>query len=121
MGVLAEDSSQIHIVEYMDIAPKEMASFLYANTGLYCMSLSFLEKAATLSLPLHRVQKTIRWDGGEKEVCKYERFLFDAFGISKKTGALVAPKSSCFAPLKRLKGKDGVASVRKACPCGESA
>ena len=78
------------------------------------MSLAFLEKADSLLLPLHCVRKKIRWNRGEKEVCKFERFLFDAFPSSQKTGALISSKSSCFAPLKRAKGKDGLSSSRKA-------
>jgi UDP-N-acetylglucosamine/UDP-N-acetylgalactosamine diphosphorylase len=114
MGVLAETLEGIRVVEYMEINKEEMVSFPLANAGLYCMSLSFFEKAAALSLPLHRVKKRILFQGKEKEIFKFERFIFDGFAHSTKTEALFYEKNSCFAPLKQMRGKDGLAAVRRA-------
>jgi UDP-N-acetylglucosamine/UDP-N-acetylgalactosamine diphosphorylase len=118
MGLLAEKKGVIQVVEYLTISPKEMELFPFANTGLYCMSLAFLEKAHSLSLPLHRVEKTIRTPQGEKSIFKFERFLFDAF-VFAKTKVLLDQKSSCFAPLKRKCGKEGISSVHRALLCKE--
>ncbi len=114
MGVLAHGRSGPRILEYMEIPPGEIASFPFAHTGIYCVNLFFLEKAAALPLPLHCVQKTICYQGKETKIFKCEKFLFDAFSVARKIEPLLTSKSSHFAPLKRAYGKDGLAAVRKA-------
>ncbi len=54
------------------------------------------------------------FQGKEKEVFKFERFIFDAFVYSAKTEAILYERNSCFAPLKQMRGKDGLAAVRRA-------
>jgi ADP-heptose:LPS heptosyltransferase len=100
MGALVEREGRIEIVEYLDLDPS--LSYVYANTGIMAMSLSFLTKMAQKELPLHYVKK--RAEG--RDVLKGERFIFDALPYAAKVEALCFDRKVCYAPLKSTQSLD---------------
>lgn len=96
MGALVEREGRIEIVEYLDLDPAQR--YVYANTGIMAMSLSFLAKMAQIELPFHYVKKTVQG----RSVLKAERFIFDAFPYAAQVQALCFPREACYAPIKSL-------------------
>lgn len=103
MGALVDEGGEIRILEYYE--NEELAPDV-CNANLFCFSRSFLERAAKLELPYHCLKR--------KTGKKQERFFFDALIIAEKTGALLYPKESCFAPLKTQSGQYGIEETKKA-------
>lgn len=130
VGVLAEENERTVIVEYLHLPEKEKQAldnegnlkFNIANIGLYCVSMSFIQKASSCQLPLHRTKKAVKQidDKGQEtlpsqpNVWKYEEFIFDAFRFADKVSALLYPREMCFAPLKNYEGEDSMESVQEA-------
>lgn len=124
VGVVVLKKGKVEIVEYTDLAAEQndLTSFPFANVGLYCFSMNFLERAAKISLPLHAARKsTPFWtETGEyifpqsPNTLKLERFIFDAFSHSMKTSLLLYPREETFAPLKNSTGEDSITQVQAA-------
>ncbi len=91
MGLLVEEEGHLRIAEYIELkSPVEGPAYSYV--GQMALSLEFVQRAASLTLPLHWVKKRGVW--------KRERFLFDAFGIAERSEALCYPRAMCYAPIK---------------------
>lgn len=106
MGVIVEESGKIRIMEYLHIDPILLKKALlegkvYANTNLFCLNMSFVKKAAACGaiLPNYAVKKELQ----QKEVYKWEKFIFDAFILAEKSSAMSCPRNRCYAPLKSQK------------------
>ena len=100
MGALVERCNRIEIVEYIDLDPN--LQYVYANTGIMVMNLSFLAKMAQIELPLHYVKKVFLG----RPVLKAEQFIFDALPYASKVEALCSSREACYAPLKDLQSLD---------------
>ena len=107
LGQVVEIDNKIAIVEYMEMEKQKNG---FANTGLCCFDLEFFKKAAFIKMPLHKVKK--RKDN--KMVCKYEKFIFDAYFLADKIQGVECDPRDCFAPLKNKEGLNSIESVRKA-------
>lgn len=133
VGVLFDCDGAVKVVEYTEtleeerkgLGPDGSLKHCCANIGLYAFSMDFIEKIAendSLKMPLHLAKKSVRYLSEKGEVIfsdqpnawKFEAFIFDVFSAAENIGALLYPRSSCFAPLKELKGPYGVEAVRKA-------
>jgi hypothetical protein len=91
MGALSGDG----IVEYFAITDD---CYHYSYTGQVAMTTQFVRKAAAIELPYHWVLKKGLW--------KREKLLFDAFGLTKKIGALCYPRHECYGPIKGPESKE---------------
>ncbi len=122
MGVLVDREGKIEILEYCDIDPKLLRqveqdgslTYRYAYTGLLCLDLSFIRRAASCDLPLHWVQKKVQHQGASHLLWKGEKFLFDAFPLARTIAVLCSPREECYAPLKTKEGPQGIDAVEKA-------
>lgn len=101
------------IVEYTEL-PQKLAENTLGNTGLFCFTLSFLQKhqKALDSLPLHKAWKKTVSFGQEKWAWKFETFLFDLLPLCSHFQTLLSDRNQYFAPLKNAQGEDSPESVR---------
>jgi len=125
VGIVVLKEGKPAVVEYSE-CPEEVKrastpegfAFPLANTSLFCFSLSFIEKTAGFTLPLHAAKKAVkRWTAAtgtvfpeEPNAWKFEEFIFDLLPFGKKVSALVYPREECFAP---LKNSESVAAVQR--------
>ncbi len=97
MGAIVEREGRLEVLEYTDLDPS--VSYVYSNTGMMAMKLSFLCQMAKVDLPVHWVKKSI--PGTKKWGWKGEKFIFDCFPFGE-ISALCYSKKDCYAPLKSL-------------------
>lgn len=95
LGLLVYKNGKIVVQEYSEAPFPNPAPLAYI--GLLCLSLPFIERIAPLTLPLHLARKT--FEG--KNIWKCERFIFDVLLYAEKTGVLVFPRETTYAPLKK--------------------
>jgi len=108
VGVLVLREGKVTVQEYSELPDPFEAPL--AHIGLFCFSLTFVEKAAKIDLPWHLARKIYH---GQK-IWKFERFLFDVLPHSQKTGVLVYPRHNVYAPLKNLEGSHSLEMVQQA-------
>lgn len=123
VGIIAEKKGTIVIADYVDTDPKLLEAkdkegklkYPLGNTGLYCFKLSFFKRLIKEGneLSLHWKKTNIEIDDAPQNVWKAEKFGLDLLAYSKKTVVVTYLKEWCFAPLKRLKGKEGVHYVQR--------
>lgn len=121
VGIVALKNGKIQIVEYTDL-PSDSSLFTIANTGLFCMSLDFIQKAASISLPWHLARKNAPvLMGTAKGYCqetvkiwKFETYIFDLLEHSTRTNVLIYPREEIYAPLKNATGEKSLDSVQSA-------
>lgn len=101
------------VVEYTEL-PHTLAKNSLGHTGLFCFSLSFLQKhqKALDRIPLHKAWKKTLSFGQEKWAWKFETFLFDLLPLCSRFQTLLSDRNACFAPLKNAQGEDSPESVR---------
>lgn len=130
VGVLAKVGSKTAVIEYFELNDVDRVAqdsrgelkYRIANLGLYCFSMSFIERLKDQELPFHYAQKCVKEMDDQGKIhlpdkpnaWKFERFIFDAFPMAEKILALLFSRESCFAPLKNSKGGDSIESVHKA-------
>lgn len=107
VGVLVKTPSGYIVREYSEHKNETSA---YANFGIYCFSLDFMERMQTIDLPLHQAKK--RHQG--LDVIKEERFIFDVLEHAKRCSLLLTLRAETFAPLKNSTGEDSIAEVQEA-------
>lgn len=123
VGVLAERNGKSCVVEYFDL-PEPMRSarnangeLIYhcANLSIFCFSIDFLLAGANIPLPLHSTLKPAKSIENPNQLSwKFEYFLFDLLPYAKKVSVLLAPRATCFAPLKNREGLDSIETVQSA-------
>jgi UDP-N-acetylglucosamine pyrophosphorylase len=93
VGRMVTKSGRLLVQEYFELSPeqKEAGAFCYA--GMFSCSLSFLERAASLKLPWHLVQKDNHF--------QFETFIFDAFSVARSFSLVHYPRS-LFVPIKSM-------------------
>lgn len=105
------------IIEYDAIEKLSLEScpVFFGNSGIYLISLVFIQKVAETSCPACRVEnKTTKLIGeNEKEVLafKWEYRVFDTFFHTNKVTVFSCPREKCFAP---LKNKNDIENIQKA-------
>ncbi len=102
VGVLVSSKGKLAVQEYSEL-PDHFEAPL-AHIGLFCFSLSFVEKVAQIELPWHLARKSY----GDQKIWKFERFLFDVLVHTQKSGVLVYPREEVYAPLKNLENLEKV-------------
>ncbi len=129
LGLIVSDNNQLRIIEYTEIREEDFNAtennkpkFNLANTSLFCFDMTFIEKIALTSLPLHVANKKALFLNPSKQsirpvqpnAYKFERFIFDLLHHTSKVRVLLYPKKSCFAPLKNKVGLNSPKSVQAA-------
>jgi UDP-N-acetylglucosamine/UDP-N-acetylgalactosamine diphosphorylase len=95
LGRVVCREQKLAIIEYSELTPIQRIENLYANTGLYAFSLSFLEHLAKQKFPLHFVFRSSSWKG--------ERFLVDALAYTERAHPIIVPRNRYYAALKEKK------------------
>jgi UDP-N-acetylglucosamine/UDP-N-acetylgalactosamine diphosphorylase len=108
VGVIVRRNQRIAVQEYSELPARFEAPL--AHIGLFCFSLSFIERIGSAALPWHIAQK----QHGGRSVKKFERFLFDVLDYTDRSGVLIYPREDVYAPLKNLEGRQSLADVQKA-------
>jgi UDP-N-acetylglucosamine/UDP-N-acetylgalactosamine diphosphorylase len=91
--------------------------FREANIASHLVRLDAVRHFAAQGLPWHLARKKLAHLDPEtgrpatEPVCKYERFLFDAFPLAGKMAILQVARADEFAPVKNAEGADSPASA----------
>ncbi|MBN1446232.1 MAG: UTP--glucose-1-phosphate uridylyltransferase [Candidatus Omnitrophica bacterium] len=112
------------IIEYIELPDtmrdmKDSAGnpvFWAGSIGIHFINTSFIKSLNKngFALPYHRQVKKIKQEKGlEKEIWKFETFVFDALPLAGKICCLETLRDEEFAPLKNKDGKDSPDEVRK--------
>jgi UDP-N-acetylglucosamine/UDP-N-acetylgalactosamine diphosphorylase len=108
VGVVVRQNGKIGIQEYSELPPDFKASMV--NIGLFCFSLSFIERINHCKLPWHFARKKHH----HRSIWKAEKFLFDVLAFAENTGILVYAREDVYAPLKNAAGDKSLATVQQA-------
>jgi UDP-N-acetylglucosamine/UDP-N-acetylgalactosamine diphosphorylase len=130
VGVLTKQADKIAVLEYSELPEAARQAqdaagqplFKYANLSLFCVEMQFIKELADAEMPLHKALKEVKrvsyakkaWHADTTMAWKFEKFIFDLLPYAEKTGVLLYPRESCFAPLKNLQGENSVKTVQKA-------
>lgn len=129
VGVLCKKNGKVKVIEYTEV-PKEMrvatdeaGEFLYGESHIMCnlFSLEAIEKASTKELKYHVVVKKIKYidENGklvnptEPNCYKFEKFVFDSFGLFDEIAILRGKREEDFAPIKNAEGQDSPETAQK--------
>ena len=104
VGLFVEEEGKIRVVEYTELNPslREQKDnqghlfFRWANISAFGCSVEFVERAATLPLPLHAAKKTVNG----KQVWKGEYFIFDTLLAARTIRLVPLNRDRSFAPVK---------------------
>lgn len=102
VGAIGLQNGKVAIVEYSEL--ENAAPFTVANIGLFCMSMKFIEKIASITLPWHLARKNDAW--------KFETFIFDLLNYADKVKVLVYPREEVYSPLKNASGEKSLQTVQ---------
>ncbi len=108
VGVIVRQNGRLAVQEYSEL-PENFEAPL-AHIGLFCFSLTFIERIADIELPWHLARKKY----ADQMIWKFEHFLFDVLPLTTHTGILVYPREDVYAPLKNLEGLHSLETVQKA-------
>lgn len=129
VGVLCKKNGRVKVIEYTEV-PKEMmvatdeaGEFLYGESHIMCnlFSLEAIEKASTKELKYHVAVKKIKYidESGklvnptEPNCYKFEKFVFDSFGLFDEIAILRGKREEDFAPIKNAEGQDSPETAKK--------
>lgn len=129
VGVLCKKNGRVKVIEYTEV-PKEMmvatdeaGEFLYGESHIMCnlFSLEAIEKASTKELKYHVAVKKIKYidENGklvnptEPNCYKFEKFVFDSFGLFDEIAILRGKREEDFAPIKNAEGQDSPETAKK--------
>ena len=129
VGVLCKKNGRVKVIEYTEV-PKEMmvatdeaGEFLYGESHIMCnlFSLEAIEKASTKELKYHVAVKKIKYidENGklvnptEPNCYKFEKFVFDSFGLFDEIAILRGKREEDFAPIKNAEGQDNPETAKK--------
>lgn len=129
VGVLCKKNGKIKVIEYTEIpdeiktATDETGEWLYGESHIMCnlFSIEAIEKASTKELKYHVAEKQIKYidkDGKlvipTKPNCyKFEKFVFDSFGLFDEIAILRGKREEDFAPIKNAEGLDSPETAKK--------
>lgn len=129
VGVLCKKNGKVKVIEYtevpeeMVIATDEAGELLYGESHIMCnlFSLEAIEKASTKELKYHVAVKKIKYidENGklvnptEPNCYKFEKFVFDSFGLFDEIAILRGKREEDFAPIKNAEGQDSPETAKK--------
>ena len=112
------------VIEYIELPeplrtavdPKGRQLFNSGSIGIHVINTEFISSLNRkgVSLPYHRQRKKIALPGGrEKEIWKFETFIFDAIPLAGRVSCMETERDEEFAPLKNRTGRDSPADVKQ--------
>lgn len=132
MGVVCDIAGSTEIIEYSDL-PAELAGktdetgqpiFWAGNTAMHAINRTFLEQLGNHpdDLPFHIARKAVPYcdptgtlvTPAEPNALKFERFIFDALPLAKRTMVIEADRAREFNPVKNAAGSDSPQTARQA-------
>lgn len=136
MGVLCDVDGVTQIIEYSDM-PNDVAALTdrsgklvhwAGNTAIHCFAVDLLERIARNAelLPFHIARKHVPYideqgqlqeptpETGKPNACKFEKFIFDALPLAKRTLVVEADRGREFNPLKDRTGENSPERVKEA-------
>ena len=129
VGVLCKKNGKVKVIEYtevpeeMVVATDEAGELLYGESHIMCnlFSLEAIEKASTKELKYHVAVKKIKYidENGklvnptEPNCYKFEKFVFDSFGLFDEIAILRGKREEEFAPIKNAEGQDSPETAKK--------
>lgn len=129
VGVLCKKNGKVKVIEYTEVPKKMMVAtdeageFLYGESHIMCnlFSLEAIEKASTKELKYHVAVKKIKYidENGklvnptEPNCYKFEKFVFDSFGLFDEIAILRGKREEDFAPIKNAEGQDSPETAKK--------
>lgn len=130
VGVFARTADGAsRVAEYTELPPEAAGALdedgqpvhREANIASHLVRLDVARAFAGLELPWHLARKTLPHvapltgaDLSTETVCKYERFLFDAFPHGGPMALLRVERETEFAPIKNASGNDSPETARRA-------
>lgn len=129
VGVLCKKNSKIKVIEYTEL-PKEIASItddngelVFGESHIMCnlFSIEAIKRASTKELEYHIAFKKADYiDKNGKLVVaqkpnayKFEKFVFDSFGLFNDISILRGKREEDFAPVKSIEGEDTPETAKK--------
>lgn len=120
VGLIVATENGPRIAEYSEMPESERLALLEdgllkhrcANISLFCLSMDFVNKASSKTLPWHLAYKAIQ--AGGPFAWKFESFIFDIMAYEPKLKAVLYPREQIFAPLKNDSGQDSLQTVQSA-------
>lgn len=129
VGVFCKQNNKIKVIEYTEL-PKEMAQEINGNDELkfgeahiMCnlFNIKAIEKVSSKKLKYHIAFKKAEYvdkDGNyikvqEENAYKFEKFIFDVFGLFENISILRGIRQENFAPVKNAKGVDTPKTAKK--------
>lgn len=129
VGVLCKKNGRVKVIEYTEI-PKKMrfamdknGEMVYGESHIMCnlFNISAIEKASTKELKYHVAEKMISYidEHGnmvvpqEPNCYKFEKFIFDSFGLFDEIAVLRGIREEDFAPIKNASGIDSPETAKK--------
>ncbi len=122
VGVICKQNNKIRVVEYTEISKKmreavdENGEMLFGESHIMCnlFNIKAIEVASTNKLKYHVAHKKVNYIDEndklvvpEKENCyKFEKFIFDSFGLFDNITVLRGKREEDFAPIKNAEGID---------------
>ena len=129
VGVLCKKNGKIKVIEYTEIPKKmrfavdEHGEMIYGESHIMCnlFSMEALEKASTKELKYHIAEKKVDYINEDGELIKpeepncykFEKFIFDSFGLFDEIAILRGKREEDFAPIKNKEGADSPATAKK--------
>ena len=129
VGVLCKKNGKVKVIEYtevpeeMVVATDEAGELLYGESHIMCnlFSLEAIEKASTKELKYHVAVKKIKYidqkgklvNPTEPNCYKFEKFVFDSFGLFDEIAILRGKREEDFAPIKNAEGQDSPETAKK--------
>lgn len=133
LGAFVLAGGKLVVKEYSDLTPEEMnrrtpdgkLMFGLGSIAIHAIRVDFVREqtAEGLRLPFHLAEKSSPWmnekgetvspQGKEKNVYKFETFIFDALAETRRSVILEVRREEEFSPVKNADGKDSAASSRR--------
>lgn len=129
VGVLCKKNGKVKVIEYTEIPKKmrfavdENGEMIYGESHIMCnlFNIEAIEKASTKELKYHVAEKKINYidsDGNlikptEPNCYKFEKFIFDSFGLFDEIAILRGVREEDFAPIKNAEGQDSPQTAKK--------
>jgi len=128
VGVFCRKKGKIKVIEYTEI-PEELSSeynergeLVFGDAHIMCnlFHISALEKASTKELLYHIVEKESKYVDSFGQVVnpagpncyKFEKFIFDAFGLFDDITVVRGKREEDFAPVKNMTGEDSLETAK---------
>lgn len=128
VGIPMQFGKQYRMVEYTEMTDEQCNRkgkdgrlyFLYGSPAIHVFDRAFLEREASLPMPLHLAFKKIPYVDGKGKIVKpaepngykFEKFIFDILPKARTAAFLAFDQKLEFSPVKNAEGADSPASCQ---------